>query len=181
MQRIIETLSRISFLNNPSLKQDVSLCSPIILQEFRYYVILRFKISRFVLCLWSPRCFQLCLINRLSKLSFIKFRGQLHFGFELAQHKRQPFCSLLRLRLMQKTFQFPFQFLFPFFPSRPVFQTYCQRFSSNLYHWITRKCVTKIEPISLESSRKVYVTNVFQVVIYGACDPCNVICFTYSQ
>ena len=116
VQRINETLSRMSILNNPSLKQDVSLCSSIILCEFRYYVILRFKISPFVLCLWSPRCFQLCLINRLSKLSFIKFRVQLHFGFELAQHRLQSFCSLLLLRLMQKTFQFPFQFLFPFFP-----------------------------------------------------------------
>ena len=81
LKRIIGT--RMSILNGPALKKDISLYSSINLWEFTYFIILRFKISRFVLYLWSPRYLQLYLINRLSKLSFIIFRGYLRFGFEL--------------------------------------------------------------------------------------------------
>ena len=62
----------------------MSLYSPIVLWEFKYFIMLKFKIFRFVLYLWSPRYFRLCLVNRLSKLSFITFRVYLRFGFELA-------------------------------------------------------------------------------------------------
>ena len=94
-ERIIGILSRMSILNDSALEQDISLYSPIILPEFNCFIILRFKITRFVLYLWRPRYLQLILINRLSKLSFIIFRVCLCFGFELAQHKLQLFGSLL--------------------------------------------------------------------------------------
>ena len=84
VQRIIGTYSRMSILNYPPLKEDISLYSRIILWEINYFIILRFKISRFPLYLWSPRYLQMCFINRLSKLSFITFRGYLQFEFELA-------------------------------------------------------------------------------------------------
>ena len=54
-----------SFLNGHTLKQDIFLFSPIILWEFNYFIILRFKFSCFVLY------FRLCLINRLSKLCLL--------------------------------------------------------------------------------------------------------------
>ena len=106
VHRIIGTLSRMSNLNNATLKQSVFLYSSFVLQELNYFIILRFKISCFILYLWSPRYFQLCLINRLSNLSFIIFRVYFcfgfefvfiecfRFGFELAQYKLQCFCCL---------------------------------------------------------------------------------------
>ena len=54
---------------DPALKLDISLYSPTIVWEFNYFIITIFKISCFVLYLWSPGYFQLCLINRLSELS----------------------------------------------------------------------------------------------------------------
>ena len=84
IQRIIGTYSGMSILYYPALKEDISLYNPIILWEINYFIILRFKISRFPLYLWSPRYFQMCFINRLSKLSFITFRVYLQFEFELA-------------------------------------------------------------------------------------------------
>ena len=95
VQRMIRTLSRMPILNYSTLKQDISLYSPIILWEFNYFIIPRFKISCFVLYLCRPRQFQLCSINRLSKLSFIIFRIYLRFGFELAWHKLWGFSFLL--------------------------------------------------------------------------------------
>ena len=106
VQRIIGTLSRMSILNNATLKQGVFLYSSFVLQELNYFIILRFKISCFILYLWSPRYFKLCLRNRLSNLSFFiftvyfcfgfefVFRVYFRFGFELAQYKLQCFCCL---------------------------------------------------------------------------------------
>ena len=81
VQRIIGSLE-CQFLMTLPLNR-IFLYSPIILWEFNYFIILGFKISRFVLYLWSPRYFQLCLINILSKIRFIIFRVYFRFGFEL--------------------------------------------------------------------------------------------------
>ena len=83
-----------SLMNLP-LNRIFLLYSRIILWEFNYFIILRLIIFRFVLYFWSPRYFQLCLINKLSKVSFIIFRVYFRLGFELAQHKFQHFSSLL--------------------------------------------------------------------------------------
>ena len=57
------------FLEGQSLMTLLSLYRPIILWEFNYFIILRFKNFRIVLYLWSPKHFQLSFINRLSKIS----------------------------------------------------------------------------------------------------------------
>ena len=90
VQRIIGTLSRMSILNNATLKQDVFLYSSFVLQELNYFIILRFKISCFILYLWSPRYFKLCLRNRLSNLSFFIFTVYFCFGFEFV------FCLFIK-------------------------------------------------------------------------------------
>ena len=41
--------------------------------------------------------------------------------------------------------------------------------------------MTKIETISLDTSKKICVTNVLEDVICDACDPCNAMCFNYSR
>ena len=57
VQRIIRNLSRISILINLDVKWDISLYSPIKSWEFNNLIILKFKISHFVLHLWSSKYF----------------------------------------------------------------------------------------------------------------------------
>ena len=79
-QRIIGTFSRVSIFNILVLKQDICLYSPIILWEFNYVTIMRFKGSCFVFYLWIRRYFRLCLINRF------RIYLDLRFGFKMDQH-----------------------------------------------------------------------------------------------
>ena len=120
VHRIIGINSRMSIVNDPALKYDISSYSPIILWKLDYFIMLRLKflvlcyiygvsdtslpkkcsfsfsflriwshllkkslMQNFTLLLW----FHLCLINWLSKLSFIIFRVYLRFGFEQAWHR----------------------------------------------------------------------------------------------
>ena len=53
-----------------------------------------------------------------------------------------------------------------------------QTAKSSFNELLPRKRETKIWLISLATQKKVCVTNVLEDVIYDACDPCNVMCFT---
>ena len=87
----------------------------------------------------------------------------------------------MRLRVTQKSLQLPFLLLFLFLVS--AFRQTAKSFLKTFYDSLPMKRVAKIGRISLDTSKKLCVTNVFEDVICDACDPCNATCFAlpYSR
>ena len=69
---------------------------------------------------------------------------------------------------------------FLFFLLVPFSGRTTKRFLATFCHLITRKRVTKIGPILLDTTKQVCATNVFQDAICDACHPWIAMCFTYS-
>ena len=87
----------------------------------------------------------------------------------------------MRLRVTQKSLQLPFLLLFLFLVN--AFLQIAKSFLKTFYDSLPMRRVTKIGRISLDTSKKLCVTNVFEDVICDACDPCNAMCFAlpYSR